>query len=125
MYIKSICSCDAQEYYECGGVESNCEYLKDVHVAQVALCAGRHEIPQAVDGCIFETVADPTDVMGMYYHAVEYFCKNGVEYVDIYVTGLTTALIATLNAAAVRDIKVTLMHYDRATGEYFPQEVMS
>lgn len=43
--------------------------------------------------------------------------------VIIYVTGLTVALIATLNILKEYNAKVTLMHYNLITEDYFPQEV--
>ena len=41
----------------------------------------------------------------------------------IYVTGLTVALVATINACLRVGISVTLMHYNRDTGSYYPQDV--
>lgn len=43
--------------------------------------------------------------------------------INIYVTGLTVALIAALNVCRHEGLKVTIYHYDRESGEYFPQEV--
>lgn len=43
---------------------------------------------------------------------------------NLYVTGLTVALIAVLNVCRKEGIKVTLYHYNTATKEYFPQEVL-
>jgi hypothetical protein len=45
-------------------------------------------------------------------------------HLDLYVTGLTVALIACLNAMRQQQISVTLYHFDRETGEYYPQEVI-
>lgn len=42
---------------------------------------------------------------------------------DLYVTGLTVALIAALNVCRREGVKVTLWHFDHATGNYYPQEV--
>ena len=42
----------------------------------------------------------------------------------LYVTGLTTLLTATLLAAEKAGVKsLTLMHYDRESGNYLPQDV--
>ena len=43
--------------------------------------------------------------------------------INIYVTGLTVALIAALNVCRHEGLKVTLYHYDKESGEYFSQEV--
>lgn len=51
---------------------------------------------------------------------------NGVkstECINIYVTGLTVALIAAINAAKEIGASVTLYHFDRETGNYFEQSV--
>lgn len=56
-------------------------------------------------------------------------CDEGREYVDtsaslnLYVTGLTVALIEVLNVCKDWGISVTLYHYDRESGNYFPQKV--
>lgn len=43
---------------------------------------------------------------------------------NLYVTGLTVALIAVLNVCRKEGIKVTLYHYNTESGDYFPQEVL-
>lgn len=44
-------------------------------------------------------------------------------HINLYVTGLTVALIAALNVCRDEGVSVTLYHYNRDTGLYFPQEV--
>lgn len=87
----------------------------------MSLCAGRHEIPQAIDGSIFGTELDPLDLAGMETEAAEQL--HGVVTLNLYVTGLTVALIAVLNVCREQKIKVTLYHYNRETEKYYPQEV--
>lgn len=87
----------------------------------MALCEGRHEIPQAIDGSIFGTELDPLDLAGMETEAKKQL--HGVVKLNLYVTGLTVALIAVLNVCREEHIKVTLYHFNRETGEYYPQEV--
>lgn len=84
----------------------------------MSLCEGRHEIPQAIDGSIFGTELDLT---GMEREAAEQL--RGVFTLNLYVTGLTVALIAVLNVCREQKIKVTLYHYNRETEKYYPQEV--
>lgn len=90
------------------------------------LCEGRHEI-NGVDEYIFgNTIADPTDTEGLKEEAIAFFMDNGVkstECINIYVTGLTVALIAAINAAKEIGTSVTLYHFDRETGNYFEQSV--
>lgn len=40
-------------------------YFEEVDHASMALCEGRHEIPQAVDGSIFGNTIDPLDPNGL------------------------------------------------------------
>lgn len=87
----------------------------------MSLCEGRHEIPQAIDGSIFGTELDPLDLSGMEREAAEQL--RGVFTLNLYVTGLTVALVAVLNVGREQKIKVTLYHYNRETGDYYPQEV--
>lgn len=91
----------------------------------VALCAGRHNIPDAVDGCIFEQIEDPTDVRSIERHASRYiqdkFENEGLAKINLFVTGLTVALCAVLKICLFYGVEVVLWHYDRDTGEYFPQ----
>lgn len=86
-----------------------------------SLCEGRHEIPQAIDGSIFGAEVDPLDLSGMEREAAEQL--RGVFTLNLYVTGLTVALVAVLNVCREQNIKVTLYHYNRETGNYYPQEV--
>lgn len=89
------------------------------------LCEGRHEIP--VDQYIFgNSIEDPTDTEGLAVKAANVFASNGIEAgdeVQVYVTGLTVALIAAIVAAKEIGATVVLYHFDRETGSYFPQSV--
>lgn len=100
----------------------------DTHVTMLpveevfmSLCEGRHEIPEAIDGSIFGNTLNPTDIAGMETEAKKQLgciCK-----LNLYVTGLTVALVAVLNVCREKHIAVTLYHFDRETGSYYPQEV--
>ena len=84
---------------------------------------GRHEIKK-VQEYVFESIPDPTDVKGterMAYDRLSNLkrpCK-----IELYVTGLTMAVISVINAASALAVPITLMHYDRETRNYFPQEL--
>jgi hypothetical protein len=96
---------------------------------EIGLCEGRHALP--VEDCIFDSVINPTDVRGLEQdaHALLWMClfddHEPIELV-IYVTGLTVALIAAINAAKKLSMvaKITLMHFNRETGDYYHQEVV-
>ena len=87
----------------------------------VVLCDARHEMPEN-DGAIFDTTIDPLDVRGLERIANRYV--NGIEELTLYVTGLTVALVAVINACRIWNVKLTLMHYDRESGNYYPQKVV-
>lgn len=91
----------------------------------LALCEGRHSIPQAKDGAIFKNeIVDPTNTKALEAEAFTSLCEKGnLEdlKVNLYVTGLTVALIAVLNVCREHGTEVTLWHYDRLSGDYYPQ----
>ena len=98
----------------------------------IGLCEGRHEITQnngeALDGFIFSQVDSPMDFLSHFHTAKDYFSDNHAhtweDGVHLYITGLTTLLTATLLAAEKQGIeKLILMHYDRESGKYLPQDV--
>lgn len=112
------------------------------------LFKGRHAIPQPVDGAVFGSEVDPTKpgLLEVVAHkSLWEICeKKGYiviledadgreEYVrviskgvrlNLYVSGLTVALIATLNQCRREGITVTLWHYNKATGKYYSQQVV-
>lgn len=95
---------------------------------KLGLIKGRHEIPQVEGRYIFIEDLNPTDVKEAEGKAYSVFAGIKAVYpdshIDLYVTGLTMALIAVLNAARKHGMTVTLYHFDRETGQYFPQEVL-
>lgn len=94
-------------------------------MAKAGLCKGRHDIP-GVTHYIFPQEVNPLDVDGLQVHANAWLEKNYPkdEHLELYVTGLTVALIAALNAAHNFLLEVTLYHYDRETGKYYPQAAL-
>lgn len=92
-------------------------------VQKIGLCQGRHEIGE-VKNYIFKQEVNPLDVKGLEETALEIVSKIEANELHIYVTGLTVALIASLNACKKLNKKVVLYHFDRASGKYYPQEVL-
>lgn len=118
------CGCDPQTSYECGGLGlETCEYARLARFASVALCESRHSIPLAVDGSIFPQEVDPTNALRLEADATRIIRESGVEFLTVYVTGLTVALVAVINACHRLGVHLTLMHFDRETGNYRPQFV--
>ncbi len=87
---------------------------------RLALCAGRHYIPDA-EGAVFEHAVNPLDVEGLEQEAGHIL--RGCTELDLYVTGLTVACVAVINVCHKRGIKLTLYHYDRERDNYYPQPV--
>ena len=108
------------------------------------VCEGRHEMP--VDGYIFPgeiTAEEMKDPEGLTKRAHNFFMNAfaGLEettriisygYDDIhitipdcevklYATGLTVAVLAAVKALHQLCVPVTVMHYDRESGDYFKQ----
>ena len=91
-------------------------------IQRVGLIKGRHDIP--VDRYIFDKIDDVTDqetLMNIAYHFIK---KIDADVLEIYVTGLTVALIATLNVCKILGVQAVLYHYDRESETYYEQEVL-
>ena len=87
----------------------------------LGLCEGRHSIPD-VEGYIFgNEISDPTDLDAMFLQAYRTLVKLHPEHLNLYVTGLTVALIETIKAANSLGVTVALWHFNRATGDYYRQ----
>lgn len=114
---------------------------------KMSLCAGRHVIPDATDGSIFEGEINPLDPSGLMDKAIDilnplfedvsstcmvnrqtdytdipFVCKEG--RLILFVTGLSVALVAVINACNSINLDLQLMHYDRESGQYYPQKVV-
>jgi len=89
---------------------------------KLGLCAGRHDIP-GIEGYIFEGDVNPLDLDGM-----RMACHQKLKYcsmLNLYVTGLTVALVAVINYCCHNHIPLTLWHFNREDGSYYPQEVLT
>jgi len=90
----------------------------------MGLVQGRHEISEVKD-YIFTNTLDPADIMG-----IRSLAKKSLDFLDkgdsltVYVTGLTAALVEVINICHSKGARLTLMHFDRNTATYFPQEVL-
>lgn len=87
---------------------------------KMGLCQGRHDIAN-VKEYIFDKEVDPTDLEGMneQVHAMLQDCNS----LELYVTGLSVALVTVINYCCQNHIPLVLWHYDRETGEYYSQFV--
>ena len=95
--------------------------------AHIGLCEGRHEITRddgyLVNSFIFpQIVENPMDFISNFETA--YGALEPLLEVKLYITGLTPCLTATLLAAEKAGVdSLILMHYDRESGKYIPQDV--
>lgn len=94
----------------------------------IGLIKGRHEIPEVNGLYVFNEPVDPTDVIGINEIAITRIKElivdpNKERSINLYVTGLTVALVAVINVCRVYHIKLILWHYDRDGDCYFPQVV--
>lgn len=119
--------------------------MKSKVIIRVGLVRGRHDMP--VDDYIFENgIEDVMDFSSMLKIIAEWFFKNvsvTVEYgvplnyggygdvetytgnckVLLYVTGLTAATAEVIRFCAFNGISLSLMHFDRDSGEYVEQPI--
>lgn len=86
----------------------------------LGLCENRHELSVELDGYIFPQVLDVKDFDKMQDIIFEKLinCKK----LNLYVTGLTVALVEVYGFCVHNNIPLTLYHYDRETGGYYIQE---
>ena len=98
----------------------------------IALCEARHTMPENVTGAIYPNTVDPLDIAGITETADVFMREHSGEDVNVYVTGLTVCTIAVVKAAMMRlatdkpcPALLTLWHFDRATGDYYPQTIIS
>lgn len=86
------------------------------------LCKGRHNIPEAVDGAVFPNAINPLNVSEIELQAFE--VVKDFDALTLYVTGLSVALVAVINACHTCGVSLNLMHFDRESGNYYCQTVV-
>lgn len=122
--------CDACFYADecplyCG--TGNGTAMATVNCARLALCESRHPMPEEVEGSIFPETVNPTELLKLRATCERSLDKvilaNGYKYLVCYVTGLTVALVEVINWCRRNNVNLVLMHFNRETGGYYPQEV--
>jgi len=89
----------------------------------LGLCEGRHILPESVSGYIFPQSVNPTDLVEMDKTCHEKL-KN-CDHLKLYVTGLTVALVTVINYCCRNHIYLILYHFDRESGSYYTQLVLT
>ena len=115
------------------------------NIVTLGLTEGRHELPP-VDGFIFPKEVDPTDleyINATVSEKIQSFvgikktprlglnqsswddveCFEGEKILHLYVTGLTVLTASVISYCALNGISLTLFHYDREAGSYYPQRL--
>jgi len=94
----------------------------------MGLCEGRHEIitndGEKINEFIFGNNINPIDVEG----SISEMCHKALRDVtslEVYVTGLTVALVSVINYCIINLIPLKLWHYDRESESYYVQDVFS
>lgn len=96
----------------------------------VALCEGRHEMPENVSGSVFPMSVDPTDIDELDRIATDFVKSVDGKHINLVVTGLSVALVAVIKAVAAcaadnsAATSLTLWHFNRDTNEYYAQKVV-
>ena len=93
--------------------------------AMLGLCEARHEMP--VKAYFFPQKVDPLNVSGLEEQSmkkIQEIRNCGFDGITLYTTGLTQALASVVKACAKTNTPLRLMHYDRDTRRYYPQDVM-
>lgn len=88
---------------------------------KLGLVKGRHEMP--VDEYILEEVSDPTNYEAIHvavYQKLDQIVSQD-DFVSLYVTGLTSVAIESVQYFIEHSITYKSMHYDRETGKYIEQ----
>lgn len=103
-----------------------------INIKSYMMFKHRHE-HEELDGLktIFYKVKDPFDFYGMeaeasyFLFSKEKLLEQNVDVLQIYVTGLTSALICIINAISKSGFTapVYLMHYNRDSDTYLPQRI--
>ena len=110
--------------------------MKNEIVINIAICEGRHTIAPAVDGAVFGNEIAPEDLLNPNKLKTQAaIALNNVVtaksadiqaadvIVNLYITGLTVAVIAAISAAKEIGYNVVCYHYDRNSGNYYPQYI--
>ena len=96
---------------------------------RMALCEGRHETPSELisDGAVFnysltpDQIANPSLLKDLAGDRLIQVGLTKGDRLNLVVTGLTIALVSTMNACRDLGIELNLLHYNRDTNDYIKQ----
>ena len=94
-------------------------------IVNVAVCNGRHDIPQAMDGAVFKQTISEMNPEKLYNSARKRFVGDYKltrgDIINLYVTGFTMATLAIVKVCKDLQIEIICYHFDRETGTYIAQ----
>lgn len=93
-------------------------------VLKLGAVEGRHEI-KGIAGYVLHSVENVTDLSGIEKAVNTSLDKKLVGYdkLDLYVTGLTSVVLAVVKYCYDNDIKLSCYHFDRDSNDYFEQVI--
>ena len=92
---------------------------------KLALCESRHQMPVDCEGNIYPHTINLNDMDKVQDLADKIVCQCKCDDQDlhVYVTGIQAPLVAVINSANKRGVKLVLWHWNPNTKKYYPQEV--
>lgn len=86
--------------------------------------AGRHEI-QGINGYVLNAVENVTDLENIEKNVYASLNSRlqGYDKLDLYVTGLTSVVLAVVKYCYDNDIELSCYHFDRDNNDYFEQVI--
>lgn len=94
-----------------------------VKTMKIGLCEGRHQMPKDVFNYVFPREIDMFDMRYM-RECIEKKIKKTEYMVELYVTGLTVAVVEVIKYCNEFNIPLTLMHFNNRTGKYVRQSTI-
>ena len=91
-------------------------------VLKLGAVEGRHEIKN-IDGYVLHAVDNVTDLKGIETAVNASLDERlqGYDKLALYVTGLTSVILAVVKYCYAHDIKLSCYHFDRESNDYFEQ----
>jgi len=119
--------------------------MKKENIVTVGLIAGRHPLPvsefifngeianvldfPAIAAVIRDFLTDRVGIVTCTDQAInsadytDIACYTGAKSLVVYVTGLTAVTAELIKQCALNGVSLTLMHFNAADGEYYPQHI--
>ena len=86
--------------------------------------SGRHEIP-GVQGYVLNLVEDPSDLEEIERNVFASLDNKlvNVNKLDLYVTGLTSVVLAAVKYCSQNNVQLSCWHFNREDASYFEQKM--